>query len=80
MHLHDALCSRLLSVHVGVAEFSHEGIGTHHLLDAHTNRELSISIAKLVDVDGDHVGVVVKLDESLSQVTVMLESSGNFIP
>jgi len=56
-------------LHVGVGKPAHERVGADHLLGADSGGELGVAVAKLVDVDGDHVGVVVELDESLESLT-----------
>ena len=54
-----------LSIHVRITQLPHERVRTHHLLDSHPYRELGIPITKLVNIDGDNIGVVVKLYEAL---------------
>ena len=56
---------RLSPVHVGVAQLAHERIRTDHLFLTDSGAELGISAGELVDVDGDHAGVVVEPDEAL---------------
>ena len=55
----------LFPVHVRVAESAHERVRADHFLDSHSHGELGVPVTKLVDVDGDHAGVVVKLYEPL---------------
>ena len=59
-----------LSVHVGVVEPSHEGIGADHLLRPDPGAELRVAVAELVHVDRDHVGVVVEADKTLINQTL----------
>ena len=58
---------RLFPVHVRIAESAHERVRADHFLDSHSNGELGVPITKLVDIDADNAGVVVELDEPLSQ-------------
>merc|ERR1712198_501374 len=51
-------------------EASHERIRTNHFLDSHTNRKLSIAIAKLGHIDADRTCVIVKLDEPLESLSL----------
>merc|ERR1719312_137787 len=59
-----------LSIHVGITQLPHERVRTDHLLDSHPYRELGISITKLVNIDGDNIGVIVKLYEALKSLSL----------
>merc|ERR1719430_1911078 len=59
-----------LSIHVRIAQLPHERVRTDHLLDSHPYRELGIPITKLVNIDGDNIGVIVKLYESLKSLSL----------
>ena len=52
-------------VHVGVVQSSHEWVRAYHLPLANAGARLGVAAGKLVDVDGDHVVPVVKLDGAL---------------
>ena len=57
-------------VHVGVGEPAHEGVWADHLPLANASAGLGVATGKLVDIDGDNVGSVVKLDGALEPGTM----------
>merc|ERR1712130_521450 len=58
------------AVHVWIRKSSHEWIRANHFLHPHSNGKLSIAISKLVHVDCNDIGVVVKLYEALEPLSL----------